>query len=440
MKTKIVSSLLATMLVLSALLPANAFAESNIVNNGTINNNGIINTGTIVVQFVDVQVNNWAYEAISSMSRRNVVSGYEDGSFRPNNPISREEFAKMIAVTFSLDLSVTQDVYYSDVPPTRWSYPYILATKEYVTGYYPPKGQPFFDPTANATREDVATALVKIMGLSTEKYSSHFTDEDDISPKLRKYVNVAADHKLISGYPDGTFKPQNPITRAEIAVLLYRAIKGISDDGRADSPDHQSEPVGQSPDQTAESQNSSFKAPDLWADVVKDDSLPGEPITILIKGETTPRSTVTINGDNVMVDLDGSFSVNIPVTKDGTYNFEIKSSYKGLDTVINKSITITIDPPKLSLEEPDPKYVTYNTGYNIWFDWVDKYDSQPTLYVNGEKRTYLLGGGRGTNGYSGSFQVSLQNGENEFTIKLVNRYGKESNTVTKVVYHQPNNR
>ncbi|MFC3801531.1 S-layer homology domain-containing protein [Cohnella sp. GCM10012308] len=96
--------------------------------------------GTIIIQFYDIQTNNWAYSDISNMSQRGVVSGYSDGSFRPNNPISREEFAKMIAVTFSLDLNAVEDVTYSDVPSDRWSYQYIAATKEYLTGYYPPKG------------------------------------------------------------------------------------------------------------------------------------------------------------------------------------------------------------------------------------------------------------------------------------------------------------
>ena len=443
MKTKLASLLLVAMIALIAQLPATTFAESNITNTGTINNSGVINSGTIIVQFIDVDVNNWAYDAIASMSSRNVVSGYEDGSFRPENPISREEFAKMIAVTFSLDLSVTQNVYYSDIPPTRWSYPYILATKEYVTGYYPPKGQPFFDPAAKATREDVATALVKIMGLSTDKYSIHFTDENAISPNLRKYVDVAADYQLISGYPDGTFKPQNPISRAEVAALLYRAIKGISGDSGIATPNQPSEPAAQASGQTTTNPGSSIKAPDLWADVVQTSSLPGEALTILIKGETTPRSTVTANGDSIMVDLQGRFDINIPVTKDGDYSFEIKSVNQGLKTVINKSIKIAIDPPKLTLEDPEPTYSLGNTGIVIRFEWRDKYDNNPTLYVNGERRIYELGGRGGVNTpdgvfYTGVIKVNLQDSENVFNITLVNRYGKESNTVTKTVYYQPN--
>lgn len=446
-------------LVLAATLvaPGAALANSNFVNNGTINNSGLINNGTIVVQFNDIQVNNWAYTAITSMSERGVVSGYGDGSFRPDNPISREEFAKMISVTFSLDLSVTDDVYYSDVPPDRWSFPYIEATTEYITGYYPPRGIPFFDPAANATREDVATALVKIVGLPTDKYSTHFTDENLISPGLKKYVDVAADYNLISGYPDGTFRPLNPITRAEVAALLYRAIKGISDSSDSSAPVDPLEPnlpvgpIPEEPSYPVESVPDNTKpdlpalpAPDLYVDVIQPSTKPvtsgvdsSAPITVLLKGETTPGANVTVNGDSIRTDAQGGFSHTIPITQAGTYTYEIIASYMGKTTTVNKSITIEIEAPRLSLEKPDPQSLSSNT-VNLWFSWIDANDAQPTLYVNGEKRSYGIGGAGPASGqYNGVIELLLQDGENVYTLKVVNRYGIESNVVTKVYFYQP---
>lgn len=424
MKKRLMSFFLAVSLV---VIPTNALADTANINNGIINN------GTINVQFSDVKSDNWAYQAVSSMSERNVVNGYEDGSFRPNDSISREEFAKMIANTFSLDLSVTQAVYYKDVPSTRWSYPYISATKEYITGYYPPKGKSFFDPGADATREDVATALVKIMDLSTDDFGSHFKDENKISPKLKDYVNVAADNNLISGYPDGTFRPLNPISRSEVAALLYRAIKGI---GKADTPD-----TPYSPDKlTTQTTNSTdlgkttTNGPRLWVDVVKEETLPGGNPSVLVKGETEPGATVTINGNEVIVGWSGEFSTDIPVNQNGDFKFEVKSSYMGKTTVVTKSIGMSIAAPKLKLDKPDPESTKY-AEFNIWFEWVDKFDGSPALYVNGEKRTYSVGGKRGQDTYSGAVKVNLRGGENVYNLKLANRYGKESATVTKAVYY-----
>lgn len=438
MKKKLSALILAATLI----APGAAFADSTIVNNGTINNSGLINNGTIVVQFNDIQANNWAYPAITSMSERGIVSGYADGSFRPDNPISREEFAKVISVTFSLDLSVTDSVYYSDISHDRWSFPYIAATTEYITGYYPPKGKAFFDPAANATREDVATALVKIVGLSTTKYSSHFTDEDLISPGLTPYINVAADHKLISGYSDGTFRPLNPITRAEVATLLYRAIKGISDNTNSTTPQHPTE--SSVTDAAYKPDKPIIQAPALHVDVIQPTTRPvtsgvekSTPITVLVKGETTPGAKVTVNDDNVVTDSLGKFSLTVPISKEGTYDYKIVATRMGQSTTVNKSITVQISKPKLSLEQPDPQSLSSNT-VNLWFSWIDANDTQPILYVNGEKRNYGIGGAGPASGqYNGVIELLLQNGENVFTLKVVNRYSIESNAVTKVYFYQP---
>lgn len=78
MKKKLSAIILAATLI----APGAAFADSTNINNGTLNNSGLINNGTIVVQFNDIQANNWAYPAITSMCERGIVSGYADGSFR----------------------------------------------------------------------------------------------------------------------------------------------------------------------------------------------------------------------------------------------------------------------------------------------------------------------------------------------------------------------
>ncbi len=419
MKKKLLSLVLTLSLVAA---PTSAFAD-------TINvNNGIINNGTMIVQFNDIKSDNWAYQAVTSMSERKVINGYEDGSFRPSNSISREEFAKMIAATFSLDQSVTQTVYFSDVPASRWSFPYITAAKDYLTGYFPPKGKAFFDPSADATREDVATALVKIMELDTATYSSHFKDEAKISPQLKKYVNVAAENNLITGYEDGTFKPLNSISRAEAAALLYRAIKNVGESSTSNSSKQTD---------TSNSSSKDNNGPHLWVDVVKADTLTGGKPSILVKGETEPNATVTVNGDEILVGFDGEFSSNIFITKDGMFNVEVKSNYQGKTSIVSKSIEFTILPPKFNLVDPEPTFTSSGSVFNIWFEWVDKYDNNPSLYVNGEKRKYTLGGRRANNEiYSGAVEVNLSKGENIYNLKLVDRYGKESTTVTKVVYYK----
>jgi hypothetical protein len=92
---------------------------------------------------------------------------YDDSTFKPEKSITREEFAKIIALTFSLSLDKPSIPSYADVQPDKWSYSYIESTKDCLTSYYPPKGKAFFSPESQATREDIAIALVKVMGYTS---------------------------------------------------------------------------------------------------------------------------------------------------------------------------------------------------------------------------------------------------------------------------------
>jgi hypothetical protein len=149
-------------------------------------------------------------DAIKNMASRGIVSGTPDGSFKPNDPLTREQLAKLITLTFGLDLVTPEQATFSDVSSGLWPYPYVETAKDYLTGYFPIKGKPFFDPKSNATREDVAVALVRAMGLepgdidADSVLSSRFNDAAAISPQLAEEVALAVQNKLIEGFPDNT--------------------------------------------------------------------------------------------------------------------------------------------------------------------------------------------------------------------------------------------
>src|SRR5690606_13766736 len=84
--------------------------------------------------FIDVSTNHWANEAIESMSNRGIINGYEDGSFKPEAYLSREEFAKLITLTFGMEIEDVDIPTFSDVDKSSWSYKYIETSKEYLTG------------------------------------------------------------------------------------------------------------------------------------------------------------------------------------------------------------------------------------------------------------------------------------------------------------------
>lgn len=178
-------------------------------------------------------------------------------------------------------------------------------------------------------------------------------------------------------------------------------------------------------------------APDLSVDVSKDDTTPGEPFTVSVTGTTTPHAKVSVNGHRIWANSDGEFTFTESVTGDVyEYDYNVKSTYNGETTTLTKSVYVEVDPPEIRLEQPAPITIGFR-GYYIWFDWNDPSDANPKLYINGKKTSYVRGGRLLEGGFTGAFSPTLLEGYNTFELKLVNRYGEESGSVTKVVYYQP---
>jgi len=179
--------------------------------------------------FTDVPESHWAYDAIQYFYRAEVLEGMGDGSFSPESQVTREQLAKMISVIYGKNEDYSGKQTFNDVSKTRWSYEYIESVKDYLTGYFPRGGSAFYNPSAKAVREDVAYALIKISGLYDDASKNiatleKFTDKDKVSPSLRSYVSAAIEMGLMEGY-NNELRPQDGITRAETAALLFRAIK-----------------------------------------------------------------------------------------------------------------------------------------------------------------------------------------------------------------------
>ncbi|MGC5324001.1 S-layer homology domain-containing protein [Brevibacillus sp. SYSU BS000544] len=179
--------------------------------------------------FTDVPRSHWAYEAIMDMADRGIISGYNDRTFRPDNKITRAEFAKIMIAAADIDIDRSHSVSqtFKDVSKRHWAFYYVELAKSYLTGYK--SGSSYlYKPDEYAVREDIAVALVRLMGYDRTQNADldlldNFRDEDDISKALRPYIALAIKNELIKGFNDRTFRPLAPITRAEAASLLYRA-------------------------------------------------------------------------------------------------------------------------------------------------------------------------------------------------------------------------
>lgn len=176
-------------------------------------------------RFSDVPAGHWAQKEIESFASKNIVNGIGNGSFAPDAGVTREQFCKMLVLTFNAAISSPASPSFSDVAPSEWSYQYVETSKDFLTGYANPfGGLPAFHPEEYATREDIAVALVRMMGLteadaSDPNYAYYkFSDGSSISPALLGYISVACEKGLINGCPDGTFGPTRGISQRKLLL------------------------------------------------------------------------------------------------------------------------------------------------------------------------------------------------------------------------------
>ncbi len=155
------------------------------------------------------------------MEELGLLQGDADGNLRPGDPITRAEFVTIINRAFGYRSAGGHP--FRDVPGTAWYAEDVDIgyTEGYITGTSPTA----FSPNLSITREEAAFILAKnLMMEPAVGENTSFADGRSISTWSRGMVSAAAENNLISGYPDGTFRPQKSITRGEAAVILLNAV------------------------------------------------------------------------------------------------------------------------------------------------------------------------------------------------------------------------
>lgn len=158
---------------------------------------------------------------MKKMEELGLLQGDADGDLRPGDPITRAEFVTIITRAFGYRSAGGHP--FRDVPGTAWYAEDVDIgyTEGYITGTSPTA----FSPNLSITREEAAFILAKnLMMEPAVGENTSFADGRSISTWSRGMVSAAAENNLISGYPDGTFRPQKSITRGEAAVILLNAV------------------------------------------------------------------------------------------------------------------------------------------------------------------------------------------------------------------------
>lgn len=161
----------------------------------------------------------WAEKKIKELIALEAVSGYPDGTFKPDNKITRSEFTVILVKAF--DLEPGSGKVFADTVD-HWAKNSIAAAASYgiINGY----DENTFGPDDTITREQMAAMIVNAAKLTSESAELSFVDSNSISDWSRESMAAAVENGIISGYPDNTVRPQGNATRAEAVTVIMNAL------------------------------------------------------------------------------------------------------------------------------------------------------------------------------------------------------------------------
>ncbi|WP_063891972.1 S-layer homology domain-containing protein [Paenibacillus sp. Soil787] len=248
MKKNLMKKFVTTGLVFTMVMggASAAFAKGNDHDDhgkgGNKNNFKMQSNIQINLNFNDMKSAEWALRYIASLSSKRVFEGYEDGSFRPSNTVSRIE-----AITAAVRLMGLRDKAESaEEMQTKLNFKDADKVPSWAVGYVAvalendlfSESDDSVQPNKPADRLWATTLLVKALKLDTEaktKMNSTLTfkDASKIPAGSIGYIEEAIEKKLIDGFEDNTFRPNQPVTRAQLAALLDRTSNQLPDEDQS---------------------------------------------------------------------------------------------------------------------------------------------------------------------------------------------------------------
>jgi S-layer homology domain len=193
---------------------------------------------TQAAAFSDVSSDHWAKGFIQELANRGVLSGFPDGSFRPNEPVTRAQFAAMVRQAFRKS-PTRPAVSFTDVPETYWA---IGAVREaYTTGFMSGFPEGNFLPDENISRSQVLVSLANGLGYSANGSTNGtlqvYGDASSIQDWARPSIAAATQKQIVVNYPNvQTLNPNRSATRAEVAAQIYQALVSAGQVSAISSP------------------------------------------------------------------------------------------------------------------------------------------------------------------------------------------------------------
>ncbi|WP_019227291.1 S-layer homology domain-containing protein [Sedimentibacter sp. B4] len=372
--------------------------------------------------FTDISTH-WAKSYIERVAAKGIVSGYDNGTFKPDNNVTVLEALVMISRLYDIDDDLKEKIVEEYEPSLKtmtntlyneWSFEYLSVIIE--LGVVSENGieDMFAKKTIfqQATREEIAVLLTKAMMLGDEAqslkvYTLPFADAAKISTSARPYVYVMYDKDIFEGDSNKNINPSNKITRAEIATLLDKAYKYIDEnDVYPDFDDY--EPTTS------------------LSGIITEVSEGSAESYIYVKDDNEVESIVKINKDTDIY-LNGKAKDIDDLKEDMLVKCKINSERIAVKLEADSSTDVVrgiiyyvayVAPAKITIIDEDDDKITYDmpTDVKVYLDGkeialkeLDKND-EVTLYIDDDK---------------------------VYQINSISRIKKYSGTITAIDYNYP---
>ncbi|QIR38902.1 S-layer homology domain-containing protein [Tolypothrix sp. PCC 7910] len=188
--------------------------------------------------FSDVNSNYWAAQFIQQLSQRGVIAGFPDGSFRPEEPVTRAQFAAMVNKAFQKSPQ-RQAINFTDVPSNYWAASAIQ--QAYTIGFLSGYPGNRFEPNQAIPRQQVLVSLANGLEYSpssnVESTLQYFNDASNIADYARSPIAAATEKQIVVNYPNVKFlNPTTTATRAQVAAFIYQALVSSNQASAVNSP------------------------------------------------------------------------------------------------------------------------------------------------------------------------------------------------------------
>ena len=177
--------------------------------------------------YSDVAEIDWFYSYVTALSEKGIVSGNGNGTFKPNDNVTREQFLKMLLETVGAEYTDVENTF-TDVDNNAWYSKYVLNAKN--MGIVNGVSHTEFGIGANITRQDMAVMINRVIEKfnisAEEKTVEDFADFNKVSAYATESVAKMKAIGLIQGY-NNDFRPMDNLTRAEAAKVIYELLNLI---------------------------------------------------------------------------------------------------------------------------------------------------------------------------------------------------------------------